>query len=53
MPTFRRQYPKLRLNWLADRKHAAAALRPVSRETPASSADLIAAYGKPRSRTGL
>jgi hypothetical protein len=54
MPKFRKRYGALRLKWLRERQSAAAA-RTVSRETPpiATTADLVAAYQMPRSRTGL
>ncbi len=51
MPTFRKQYAKLRARWVQGAKahpgwaSAAAA--------PASTAELMAAYGKPRTRTGV
>ncbi len=55
MPTFRKQYGKLRMRWLQERHRAA--LPPQSQwsaaAAPASSADLIAGYEKQRSRTGL
>jgi hypothetical protein len=54
MPTFRKQYPRLRMRWQVERQGAAAA-RTVSREkpAPASTAELLAAYGRPHTRTGL
>jgi hypothetical protein len=54
MPTFRKQYPRLRGRWMVERQGAAAA-RTVSREkpAPASTAELLAAYGRPHTRTGL
>jgi hypothetical protein len=54
MPTFRKQYPRLRMRWQVERQGAAAA-RTVSREkpAPASTAELLAAYGRPHTRAGI
>jgi hypothetical protein len=55
MPKFRKRYPQLRLKWMQQAHRAA--LPPQSQwsaaAAPASTADLLAAYEKPRSRTGL
>ena len=55
MPTFRKQYAKLRMRWMQERHRAAlpAQSQWSAAAAPASSAELIAAYEKPRSRTGL
>jgi hypothetical protein len=50
MPTFRKQYPRLRGRWMVERQGAAAA-RTVS--SPASTQQLLAAYDRPKARTGL
>lgn len=46
MPNFRKHYPQLRAKWAIRRAGAAAAPQ-------ASVADLVAAYERPRSRTGI
>jgi hypothetical protein len=55
MPTFRKQYAKLRMRWMRERHRAAlsALSQRSTAAAPASSADLIAGYEKQRSRTGL
>jgi DNA-binding transcriptional ArsR family regulator len=55
MPTFRKQYAKLRMRWMQERHRAAlsALSQRSTAAAPASSADLIAGYEKQRSRTGL
>jgi hypothetical protein len=54
MPTFRKQYPRLRMRWRAERQGAAAVLA-VSRENqpPASTAELLAEYERRHTRTGI
>jgi hypothetical protein len=46
MPTFRKQYPRLRMRWIQERQPSAAAAL-------VSTAELIGAYEQPRSRTGI
>jgi hypothetical protein len=48
MPTFRVKYPALRAKWVNSKIRSAAAAQP-----QASVADLVSAYERPRSRTGV